>query len=736
MDEKYTGSLSLLGMSAMTFPAYINSMRTLMFTKYLNQLLTPLNSEFPFLFTNCENVVGEESDGYKETKRKYTVFRKIVKYADIVENPKIYYLFTFNKKDGYYDVFERKDSEETLTENFGYQYQSKEIDKYEEGDTIEKGTVLYKSSSYDEHMLYSYGQNACTIFTLDPYTSEDAAEVSESFAKRFKVVDVDSITINLNDNDYLLNLFGNKKKYKPLPDIGEKFDGYLAAYRRLFKNQILFDFSEKNTRKILTGDTVFYDFGEHEVIDINIYSNNEEENDTPFMKQINRYTKSQRKFYEELRDTCSEIINSGYKYNDKIEYIYKRALDFLNTDQKWKEGDRAFSNVSIEVITKKVVSLEKGHKISGRYGNKMVISKIIPDNEMEFTEDGRRVDLRINLLAIINRTTAELLNEICITSCAYKIRKQMERYETYKEKERLLFDFLHEWNPKQEREFWKMYSDLSEKEKKDWIESAINDGIYLHQEALWEEPSVFYRILNILEKFDFLKADTLYINKWGRKMKVLSKAWVGYMYCIKLKQTDIRGFSARNTGAIDTKSLPTRSYKSKHHTEKYSSTSVRLGESETLTMAIGLKPEDLAIFYGTYRSSPKLRKDIVKVMLNADGEDGIMKLDDSYTSRVGEILYVYLKSLGLEIDFINSDQQLLSLSDSNISIHEIDGTTHFCTEYQAFIYQRIADIKKEILEKRGLMTTDELNKEIERLMMERKYITGHLYDENGNMIMF
>jgi DNA-directed RNA polymerase beta subunit len=38
-----------------------------------------------------------------------------------------------------------------------------------------------------------------------------------------------------------------------------------------------------------------------------------------------------------------------------------------------------------------------------RYGNKSVISKICEDDEMPFTEDGRRVDLMLNLLAIINR---------------------------------------------------------------------------------------------------------------------------------------------------------------------------------------------------------------------------------------------------------------------------------------------------------------------------------------------
>ena len=51
---------------------------------------------------------------------------------------------------------------------------------------------------------------------------------------------------------------------------------------------------------------------------------------------------------------------------------------------------------------------------------------------------------------------------------------------------------------------------------------------------------------------------------------------------MKLKQSDRRGFSARSTGALDTKSLPTRSFKSKSHLERISSSCIRFGEYESL----------------------------------------------------------------------------------------------------------------------------------------------------------
>ena len=46
---------------------------------------------------------------------------------------------------------------------------------------------------------------------------------------------------------------------------------------------------------------------------------------------------------------------------------------------------------------------------------------------------------------------------------------------------------------------------------------------------------------------------------------------------MKLKQSDRRGFSARSSGALDSKSLPTRSFKSRSHLERISSSCIRFG---------------------------------------------------------------------------------------------------------------------------------------------------------------
>ena len=67
-DENLQGSPSLLGMSMLTYPNYINSMRSTMFTSHLKQFVNLLKPEYPLVFTNNENIVGEYSGGYKKAK--------------------------------------------------------------------------------------------------------------------------------------------------------------------------------------------------------------------------------------------------------------------------------------------------------------------------------------------------------------------------------------------------------------------------------------------------------------------------------------------------------------------------------------------------------------------------------------------------------------------------------------------------------------------------------------------
>ena len=65
-DAELTGSPSLLGITALTYPNYVSSMRANMYTNHVKQCMTLLHPDVPYLFTNNENTVGKYSSGYKK----------------------------------------------------------------------------------------------------------------------------------------------------------------------------------------------------------------------------------------------------------------------------------------------------------------------------------------------------------------------------------------------------------------------------------------------------------------------------------------------------------------------------------------------------------------------------------------------------------------------------------------------------------------------------------------------
>ena len=210
------GRASCLGTSAMTYPSSNNSMRSNMFTSHMNQFLNLVQPEVPFMFTTAENVAGKHSNSYYVTKGDIEVIRKIVKYEGLVDNPQVYTLIIYDKKKDKYDIIERQPCK-NLVENFGYEINNEKIDSLSEGDEVKKGTVLYKSKSYDEFMNYGYGLNVNVQYTLNPFTAEDAEQVSESLANRMISIENETIEIKLNDNDFLLNIYGDDEHYKVIP---------------------------------------------------------------------------------------------------------------------------------------------------------------------------------------------------------------------------------------------------------------------------------------------------------------------------------------------------------------------------------------------------------------------------------------------------------------------------------------------------------------------------------------
>ena len=716
-DRELAGDISILGATALTDIGHVNAMRGLMFTSHLKQFTNLIEPEFPYVFTNAENTVGKFSSGYKRMKHTCAVVGKVMKYEELTDEPCFGVVFFRDDESKEFIMVERKDHT-NLTEVYGYKMQNDTLDSLQVGDTVKSGTVVCKSTSYDENMNYSYGINVPFMYCLDAQTTEDAAVISETLAKRLVSPFIKTYKVPINDNHYLLNLYGDDKHYKPFPSIGEPIkDNVILAKRTLINNQILSDFKSASLQRINYGsDDLIH--GEGIVADISVYCNNDDIKRNSFNSELLDMFEAETRYYEEIVALCDEMQEycerEGYKLHPDIVHLMSRAKTYLNRDYKWKEGDGVFSNIVMTITTINLVPAYVGQKITGRYGNKSVISEIRPDYLMPHRDDGTTIHLLLNELAIINRTTSAPLYENSITFICERIQQHAATLKTRKEKEIIIFDIIKMLNAKQEAEMHKLYNQMSDDEKDDFINSCIEDHIYIHLRPLSDEQNLFFSIRDIYAKYgDILKPYDIYVYKYGRWIKSFQPVYAGQQYIMKLKQTSEKGFIARNTGEVNIEGLPEKSHAHKNGSAEVSGNTVRFGEFETYEFKVAMPSHDIAEFFALYRSSVKGRRDLAASLLE---EPGKFQFDESYDSRVNEIFGVFLKSLGVRINFIDDDLTLEEHDDCEISEYHIDKDVYLCTEWEFVKIVHRLEIEKEILDQCGFMDADELNAEVERRM--------------------
>ncbi|MCM8759415.1 MAG: DNA-directed RNA polymerase subunit beta, partial [Candidatus Omnitrophica bacterium] len=101
----------------------------------------------------------------------------------------------------------------------------------------------------------------------------------------------------------------------------------------------------------------------------------------------------------DIRSEVEKIVNIGKEELEKLEREAK------NEENKVRKGSELEPNVickvTVEIATKKKIAV--GDKMSGRHGNKGVISVILPEEDMPFLEDGTPVDIVLNPLGVPSR---------------------------------------------------------------------------------------------------------------------------------------------------------------------------------------------------------------------------------------------------------------------------------------------------------------------------------------------
>ena len=93
-------------------------------------------------------------------------------------------------------------------------------------------------------------------------------------------------------------------------------------------------------------------------------------------------------------------------------------------------------------------------------------------------------------------------------------------------------------------------------------------------------------------------------------------------------------------------------------------------------------------------------------------------MDETYTSRVNEIFSVFLKSLGIELEFEDDSMSVDEYDDEQIQEFQLEDQTIMCTEWEFYKEKLRMKYEKQILQKFGMMDQKELAEKVEVLLNE------------------
>ncbi len=100
-----------------------------------------------------------------------------------------------------------------------------------------------------------------------------------------------------------------------------------------------------------------------------------------------------------VRIKIMEIVNSFSTKFDELEQDQERKTQTVESGEDIEQG--VVKNVKVYVATKRKVQV--GDKMAGRHGNKGVVAKIVPEEDMPYLPDGTSVEICLNPLGVPSR---------------------------------------------------------------------------------------------------------------------------------------------------------------------------------------------------------------------------------------------------------------------------------------------------------------------------------------------
>ncbi|HCU01879.1 TPA: DNA-directed RNA polymerase subunit beta [Candidatus Nomurabacteria bacterium] len=355
--------------SMIPFLEHDDAHRTLMGSNMQKQALPCIIPEVPLVATGIEELASRDSGRLiisEVTGVISYVDAKKITVKDDKGKDHTYPLITFSR-----------------TNNFSIFHQRPSVSM---GDKIKKGDVLADTSTTD-HGQIAIGQNALIAFmSWGGANYEDAIILSERLVKesKFTSIYVTEFVCNVRDTK-----LGPEITTRDIPNVGENKlkdldeDGIIVVGAEVVENDILVG---KITPK-----------GETEL--------------TPEERLLRSI------FTEKARDVKDTSLRLEHGKKGRVT-----GVKIFSRDQGHNLESGIIKRIVVEIAQIRNISV--GDKLSGRHGNKGVISVILPEEEMPFMADGTPVDVILTPLGVPSRMNLGQVLEMHLGYAAHTLGYQ------------------------------------------------------------------------------------------------------------------------------------------------------------------------------------------------------------------------------------------------------------------------------------------------------------------------
>jgi DNA-directed RNA polymerase subunit beta len=354
---------------------------------------------------------------------------------------------------------------------------------------------------------------------------------------------------------------------------------------------------------------------------------------------VSEYPRSQWwMFAVEDEKVQSELEALRGQYDESKSRLEQRFMDKV---EKVQRGDEmppgVMKMVKVFVAVKR--KIQPGDKMAGRHGNKGVVSRIVPVEDMPFLEDGTHVDVVLNPLGVPSRmNVGQILETHLGWACAGMGRQIGDMLEAYKANgnieplRKTIGDVVGD-GPKAEQV--KDFDDDSVLRLADQWKRGVSIATPVFDGANEENVNEMLRLAGLKDTGQ----STLYDGRTGEQFD--RQVTVGYIYMLKLNHLVDDKIHARSIGPYSLVTQQPLGGKAQFGGQRFGEMEVwaleAYGAAYTLQEMLTVKSDDVAGRTKVY--------------------EAIVRGDDTFEAGIPEsfnVLVKEMRSLGLSVELENS----------------------------------------------------------------------------------